>query len=287
MGYLYALLSSLFFSLYALPKKKSNIRPHIYVMFMGLSSLVLSLLFFFMFGANEVLFDEQLLLSIIGGMIWFVASVLFFHSVDKIGVARASEFKSLQGPIGSLLMLIIFSEFIGLNIYLLLLAIIFIFSSACILVVKQNEKYKIRLKDVLVASSSALFYALTGVIRKIVTNEGFVYIQQVYTSIGLLTTSFIYCLIKEKNIIKNSLKREVFCPFVSGLFYYFASFFMLLSYKNIEGSIAFPIIQLNSVWACIIGVFIFKEIDYKKYYIRIILGLLFAILGLCFLVICS
>lgn len=287
MGYLYALMSSLFFAMYALPKKKVKIKPHIYVLFMGLSCFVFSLLFLVVFGGNEVLFDKKLLLSVLGGIIWFVASFLFFHSVDKIGVARASEFKSLQGPIGSMLMLIILSEFVSLNIYLLLLAIFFIFMSAWVLVINEDKKYKISLSNVAVAILSAFFYALVGFIRKVVTNEGFVYIQQVYTSFGLLVMSLIYYFIKEKNIVSLKLKKKAFYPLFSGTFYYFASYFMLLSYKNIEGSVAFPIIQLNSVWACIIGVFVFKEIDYKKYYKRLLLGLLFALIGLYLLVICN
>lgn len=287
MGYVYSLLSSLFFAMYVLPKKKVKIKPYIYVLFMGISSFILSVIFFIIFGRNELLFDKKLLLSIIGGIIWFVASFLFFHSVDKIGVSRASEFKSLQGPIGSILMLTVLSEFVSLNIYLLLLAIVFIFMSAWVLVIKEDKRYKINFRNVVIAVLSALFYALTGFIRKVVTNDGFVYIQQVYTSFGLLLMCFIYYFIKEKNINSLKLKSESFYPLLSGVFYYFASYFMLLSYKNIEGSVAFPIIQLNSVWACIIGIFIFKEIDYKKYYKRLLFGLLFAVIGLYLLVICK
>ena len=116
MGYIYALLSSLFFSMYAIPKKKVKIKPYVYVFFMGISCFLLSFILYIIFGHNEKIFDEWLLLSIVGGIVWFIASVLFFYSVDKIGVARASEFKSLQGPIGSILMLTILSEFISLNV---------------------------------------------------------------------------------------------------------------------------------------------------------------------------
>ena len=288
MGYLYAILSSLFFAFYAVPKKRVKLKPNIYVFFMGISCFLVSLSLYLLFGLNEVVFDKCLLWSIGGGVIWFIASVLFFISVDKMGVARASEFKSLQGPIGSLLMLIILSEYISLNIYLLLLAIIFIFLSAMTLVIKDDSNYKMQLKSIITAVLAALFYGLTGFIRKVVTIQGFVYIQQVYTSIGLVLAAFIFLIIKDKKVIlKKEEKRSYLLAMLSGLFYYFASYFMLLSYKKIEGSIAFPIIQLNSVWAGIIGVLIFKEIDYKKYYKRLLLGLLFAILGITLLVICN
>ena len=288
MGYLYAILSSLFFAFYAIPKKRVKLKPSLYALFMGISCFIISLILYLLFGLNEGVFNRWLLLSIVGGIIWFFASVLFFYSVDKIGVSIASEFKSLQGPMGSLLMLTILSEYISLNIYLLLLAIIFIFLAALVLVVKDDSNNKVKFKNIIIAVLSALFYAITGFIRKVVTLQGFIYIQQVYTSIGLLLSSFIYLIFKDSRVIlKKEQRKSYSLALLSGLFYYFASYFMLLSYKKIEGSIAFPIIQLNSIWACIIGIFIFKEINYKKYYKRLLIGLLFAITGITLLVICN
>jgi len=288
MGYLYALLSSLFFTFYALPKKKVKLNPNIYVLLMGISCLIISLIIYLLFGVKENIFDNWLLLSILGGILWFIASVLFFNSVDKIGVARSSEFKSLQGPLGSILMLTVLSEYASLNVYLLFLAIIFIFLAALTLVVNEDNKPKIKFNNIIVAILAALFYGITGFIRKVVTLQGFVYVQQVYTSIGLVVASFIYLFIrKNKTSFEKKQIKSYSLAMLSGLFYYFASYFMLLSYENIEGSIAFPIIQLNSIWAGIIGIFIFKEIDYRKYYKRLLLGLLLAIGGISLLVICS
>lgn len=285
MGYLFAVVSSLFFAFYALPKKKAKIKPHVYVLFMGVSCFILAIILFLCFGLKEKIYDHILLLSILGGALWFIASVLFFYSVDKIGVARASEFKSIQGPIGSILMLTILNEYVNLNIYLLILAIICILLAALSLVTNKKEKEKIKIKYIIIAIFSAIFYGLTGFMRKVVTLHGFVYIQQIYTSLGLLLASIIYLLIKDKRIVLNKENEISYLKaLLSGFFYYFASYFMLLSYKKIEGSIAFPIIQLNSLWSCIIGIFIFKEIDYKKYYKRVLLGIFLAIMGITLLV---
>jgi len=288
MGYLYAILSSLFFTFYALPKKKVKLKPNIYVLFMGISCLLISVIFYLMFGFKEAIYSNYLLLSLLGGVIWFVASALFFYSIDKIGIARSSEFKSIQGPIGSILMLVILSEYASLNVFMLLLAIIFIFLAALTLVVNENNKTKITFKNIVIALLAALFYGLTGFIRKVVTMHGFVYIQQVYTSIGLIIASIIFLLIKEKKISLNKEnKNDYLYALLSGAFYFFASYFMLLAYKKVEGAIAFPIIQLNSIWSAIIGIFIFKEINYRKYYKRLLVGLLFALLGFGLLVICN
>lgn len=287
MGYLYAFLASLFFTFYAIPKKRIGLKPNIYVLFMGISCFFISIIFYFIFGKNESIYDKYLLLSLIGGGIWYIASCLFFYSIDKIGLARSSEFKSLQGPIGSILMLTILSEYVSLNVYLLLLAIIFIFLASLTLVVNESNKPKIKFKYIIIALMAAFLYGLTGFIRKVVTIQGLVYIQQVYTSLGLVLISLIYLLIKKQRYLfrKEKIKSYTYAS-LSGMFYYFASFFMLLSYKKIEGSIALPIIQLNSIWSGIIGIVIFKEINCKKHYRRLLLGLLMGIIGIVLLVIC-
>lgn len=286
MGYLYAIVSSLFLTLYALPKKKCKLQPYTYVLFMGVSSFLLAIIFYLLFGINESLFNNWLIVSFIGGIVWFIASALFFYCVDKMGVAKASEFKSLQGPIGSILILTILSEFVGLNIYLLLLAIVFMFLSAYTLVINDNKSKNISFTSIFWALISALMYGVSGFIRKVVTLEGFVYSQQIYTSLGIMLSAFLYTIIKDKKIILDN-KKSCLLAYISGISHYLASFFMLISYKYIEGSIAFTIIQLNSIWTCLIGIFIFKEIDYKKYYKRLLFGLLFAVIGIILLVTCS
>lgn len=286
MGYLYAIVSSLFLTLYALPKKKSKLKPYTYVLFMGVSSFLLAIIFYLLFGINESLFNNWLIVSFIGGIVWFIASALFFYCVDKMGVARASEFKSLQGPIGSILILTILSEFVGLNIYLLLLAIVFMFLSAYTLVINDNKSKNISFTSIFWALISALMYGVSGFLRKVVTLEGFVYSQQIYTSLGIMLSALLYTIIKDKKIILDS-KNSCLLAYISGISHYLASFFMLISYKYIEGSIAFTIIQLNSIWTCLIGIFFFKEINYKKYYKRLLLGLLFAVIGIILLVTCS
>ena len=288
MGYLFAILSSFFLTLYALPKKKAKLKPYYYVLFMGISSFVLSIVFYLFFGINEELFSKWLVVSFLGGVIWFCASALFFYCVDKMGVARASEFKSLQGPIGSILILTILNEFVSLNIYLLLIAIVFIFMAALLLVVNEGEKKKITYINISLAIVSALLYGISGFIRKVVTLEGFVYSQQIYTSLGIMLSALIYTIIKDKKLYVNKSNiRNYLLASLSGVSHYLASFFMLLSYKYLEGSIAFVVIQLNCIWTVIIGVFLFKEIDYKKYYKRLLLGLLFALMGMTLLVFCE
>lgn len=76
---------------------------------------------------NESLFDPILLLIVLRGISWFIASYLFLMAIDKIGISRSTQYKNLKGPLGGLLTLIFLSEFKVTNVFLVLLAAILTF----------------------------------------------------------------------------------------------------------------------------------------------------------------
>ena len=67
---------------------------------------------------------------------------------------------------------------------------------------------------------------------------------------------------------------------VAGMIYFATSFFQVASYKYLPNAIAITIIQFNVVWTIIIGILIFKEINFKKNWVRITIGYIFALLSL-------
>jgi len=85
------------------------------------------------------------------------------------------------------------------------------------------------------------------------------------------------------NGLKIVSRKDIKLGLVAGFLYLGASFFMLMCYKYIPASIGFTIIQLNTVWTISIGLFVFKEVNLKKYFWRIIFGYIFAIIGILFL----
>lgn len=65
-------------------------------------------------------------------------------------------------------------------------------------------------------------------------------------------------------VFSKKLKKRIYYDILSIYLNNFASFFSTLAYKYIPGSIAFTIVQLNAVWTVLVGILIFKEIDFKK-----------------------
>jgi len=151
---------------------------------------------------TEALYNPMLLLSFFAGFLWMIGQLLFINSIDKIGMSRSNQWKNLQGPIGSILILIFFQEAISTNLIFLLLAISIIFLSAMLFTIKKDNKTEINKRGILYAAISAIFFGTNALLRKYVTNAGFIYMQQVYSSIAVFLTALVYILIKDSKLLK-------------------------------------------------------------------------------------
>lgn len=290
MGYLFAIISSLFFTCYIVPKKLSKQTPIKYSLFMGLGFFVVSIIMYLFHkilenNSSETLLNPILVLSGLGGILWLIGSIFFLGAIDKIGLSRSNQWKNLQGPIGSILILLCLSEFMQTKVFFIILAIFFILLSAMLFTIKKREEKIIDKKGIFYAIFSALFFGINALIQKYATNHGLIYSQQVYFSGFVFLSALVYLWIKEKDrkTLKDFKNRNNLLGMVGGAIYFFASFFSTLAYQYIPGSIAFTIVQLNAVWTVLVGILIFKEINFKENWGRILLGILLAIIGVIML----
>ncbi len=95
-GYICALISSLFFTAYVIPKKLSKQTPIKYSLFMGLGFFIVSIIMFIINkitvnNSLENLANPILLLSALGGILWLIGSVFFLSAIDKIGLSRSNQ----------------------------------------------------------------------------------------------------------------------------------------------------------------------------------------------------
>ena len=153
--------------------------------------------------------------------------------------------------------------------------------------IKKDNKSIVDKKRIIYAILSALFFGTNALIQKYATNNGLVYSQQVYFAGMVFISALVYLIIKEKNIsiLKQIKEKDNILGMIGGIVYFFASFFSTLAYKHIPGSIAFTIVQLNAVWTVLVGILVFKEIEFKKHWQRIIAGIVLAIIGVIMLLI--
>jgi glucose uptake protein GlcU len=286
LGYILALLSSVFFSLYIIPRKLSKLSPLIFSFFMSIGFFIGTIV---LYSFQPLLkFQEvpslTLLWSVVAGAIWATAFVLFVSSIDYIGLSRSNQWKNLQGPVGVLLCLFILGETTTVHPQYAILAALAVFISAIFFTFSSNNK-KMLLKGIVFATLSAIGFGTVATIQKYVTVNIGVYTQQVVWSISIALSLLIYILLtkKLKNIIKAS-KNDIGLGLIAGVLYLGASCLQLFSYKYLAASIGFTIIQMNAFWTIAIGIFIFKEIDLRKYSKNVILGFIFTLIGITFLI---
>lgn len=286
-GYLFAVISSLFFSFYVVPRKLSKLSPTVFSFFMALgfsASAIILYLFQPLLHFHEKL-SPILLLSVLAGAIWALAFVSFVMSIDEIGLSRSNQWKNLQGPVAVILSLLVLGEIATTNPIFAVLAAIAIFLSAVFFTTSPNSEKHLDRKGIYLASLSALGFGSVAVIQKYVTSHVGVYSQQVVWSLSIAVSLFIFLLLSKKiQGVFNSNHKDFFLGIVAGVLYLGASLFQLFSYKYLDASISFTIIQMNALWTVTIGIVIFREIELKKYYKNVALGFLFTLIGIFLLV---
>ncbi|MDO8265535.1 MAG: GRP family sugar transporter [Candidatus Saccharibacteria bacterium] len=283
-GYLLAIISSLFYSFYVVPRKLSKLKPLDFSFLMATGFFVGSTVLYLF---KPVLkFHEHLspvlLLTVLAGGIWALAFVTFVRAIDSIGLSRSNQWKNLQGPIASILSLIILSEWKTTDPAFVLLAGLAVFISAiCFTISSSKEEAKKHRDGAYLAGLAGLGFGIVAVIQKYVTIHTGVYTQQVVWSFSIAIVLAIYIIASGKKLPRLEIsKPDVRLALGAGLLYLGASFFQLQSFRHLPSSIAFIVIQLNTFWTIGIGIFFFKEISARKHYKRILLGTLFVILGI-------
>ena len=290
LGYIFAIISSMFSAIYVVPKKLSKQKPITYAMIMGVGYFVISVMGFVLFKAlrciDEPLFFPHALIACLNGIVWTIASVSVLSSIDRIGLAKSNQWKSLQGPIGAFLMMTLLSEFLSTKVFFILLAIVFITLAAMLFSTREKDNAPVDKLGIAYALIAAVFYGISSLLSKYLTNEGTLFAQQIYKALFVVISAAAYILFKDKSLILNApkTKKEILLPLLGGVLFFGNASFSVLAYCHLEGSIVFMLHQLNAIWLFLIGVFAFKEINYKKHWLRLVIGLTFSVLGLLMLI---
>ena len=312
LGFIFSIIVSILFSVYAVPRKYSKQNVILYTMFMGIayfigSIIIVSILWGFRIEEPENLLNIWHLLTISRGFVWVLGMAAYNLAIDKIGLTRFNQWKNIQGPVGALLMLSFFPDIEGTRIIWLLLGMAVMFISALTFQISTEDEKKDISRSRANCRSGIIFALFSGVCfgvsallnsivsRPSIVGESFIYSQLLYHSASLIFFSVIFYMIlgnrsssqkpeplKErfKNMI--SIDKKTWLPVIAGSMFLVATLLTIFSYRLIPNPVAWSITQLNVFWTVLIGLFIFKEIDYKKHWLRLIAGVLSAV-GACIL----
>lgn len=290
MGFVLSFITSILFTIYVLPKKLSTQSAVRYSLFQGVgyffaSAVVFAAVSLFSGNSGETLADSIHIISFIAGIVWFGGSATFLSAIDRIGLSRSNQWKNLQGPVGAVLSLTILGEAGETKVVFIILASLFILISAMLFTIKNEKEKAFDRSGIILALLAAVFFGTFSMLQKYVVNHGFIYSQLFYNSLGALLSAFVFLLIRERNIRffrETSLKNGLLGT-AGGVLFFMASLGATLSYSYLPASIAFTIIQLNAVWTVLAGVIVFREIDLRKHWLKIVVGILFAFAGVAML----
>ncbi len=287
LGYSFAVVSSLFYSFYVIPRKLSKLNPLEFSFLMALGFSVSSALLYLtqlLLGLDEQV-SPVLLLSVLAGAIWAVSFVTFVKAIDSIGLSRSNQWKNLQGPFAAVLGLIVLAEYKSTRPLFVILAGLSVFISAiCFTISSSRSEQKRHQAGTLLATSAGLGFGTVAVIQKYVTSQTGIYTQQVVWSISIALSITIYTFFVTQKLPRVRLGTpDTRLAIFAGLLYLGASYFQLRSYSYLPASIAFTLIQLNTIWTITIGILFFKEIPIRPHYKRLLAGILFALIGILLL----
>ena len=310
LGLIFAVIVSMLFAVYAVPRKFSKQNVILYTMWMGIAYFVgtiilIAILWGLRIEEPEDLLNPWHLLTILRGFIWLLGMAAYNLAIDKIGLTRFNQWKNVQGPVGSLLILLVLADVVGIKILWLFLGMAVMFASALMFQITtdaEKENLTASKKNAKAGIALALFcgvcFGVTALLNSVVTRpaivgDTFTYAQLLYHSASLVIFSVIlYMIIGDKSSEPSTAKqrlndivkvdKKTWLPVIAGGMFLVATLLTIHSYRLIPNPVAWSIMQLNVFWTVLIGLFIFKEIDYQQHWLRLSLGILMAV-GACVL----
>lgn len=229
----------------------------------------------------ETFFNPVLFVSALGGLVFMTGSLFYCTAIDKIGLSRSNQWKSLSGPLSSTLILFFFAEYKTTNYAYIIIATGTIFISAVLFSIREDTGNAVDRKGIIYAVITAAFFGFNGIVMKYVSNRGLFYPHFVGHSFILLSTALGYILIREGSLkaLREISAKDNILAFSGGVLQFFASYTGIKSFSFITGSIAATLLQFTAVWTVLTGIFIFKEVNFAKNKLRIIAGFIFTIAG--------
>ena len=248
----------------------------------------------------ENLLSPYNLLTVLRGFVWVLGMTAYNIAIDKIGLTCFNQWKNIQGPVGSILIMLCFAPVIsGIKLVYLVLGIVVMFVSAWFFLVPQNIEYNANTNintkknmalGVSLAILSGVCFGVTAFLNSwvsrpaLVGGDTFTFSQLLYHSASLMIFSGIAYLILGKKLGGSvKIDNKTWLPMIAGAMYMVATLLSIYSYRLISNNvIPWSITQLNVLWTVIIGVFIYKEVSFKQHWLRLIAGTVLAV-GACVL----
>ncbi len=279
LALLFSLGSALGFALYVVPRKLSKEDNITFTFWMSVTFTLMSLILYLINGLNESSSILNLVLSSLTGLIWTFAFICYIKSIQMIGLIRANLWKNADNVLGVILPLIFLQEYLAVNVFVVIASTICITLGAFIFSMDKVEELskKQKIMGIVLALAAATIFGTNALLSKMISTDGVIYTQLIIKSITVLISMIIVMKLSKKsftfnfNVNKHSL--------LSGIIYSFGNLCLFLGFSRALGTEVWLVNQCDAIVIFVLGLFVFKEIDYKKHWLIYTVAIVLTFLG--------
>lgn len=304
IGFLLAILCSISFGAYILPRKLSRLSVTDYQYWVGVTIAPVMIAVCLVAGSPLSVAPKFVLAGLSCGVLWTFGSMSYSAAVDNLGVTRSTPIKNLAPAFASLYGIAIFHEYVITQPRALWMTVggIALMMAAAFLIGRagatENEKAKafdasigsaLRKKSfalgIFYSSCAAFFYGAYSVPLKWLFRNGIdAYTACAWLGVGVLVSSVAaYAVTCRRLVPRLPSRREIGLAMAGGGIWTSGQIIGALAMLYIPMSISWPVSNLGTLVAMGWGVLIFKEVHLAKHKAEVAASVLVYVAGLALL----
>lgn len=304
LGFSLAVLCSLSFGAYILPRKLSKLSVLDYQFWVAVAIAPAMLTVNLVAGSPLFISPLAVWIAISCGVLWTFGSMSYSAAVDYIGVTRSTPVKNLAPAFAAFYGIAVFHEYVASQPRELFLTIggVVLMILAAFLIGRagahdyerahafdksstKEEKKRSFAKGVLYSMGAAFFYGAYSVpLKWLFQHDIGAFTACAWLGIGVLLSTVVVFAIKRKKLFPSFPgTREFGLAISAGGIWTSGQIVGALAMLYIPMSISWPVSNLGTLVAMAWGVFIFKEVHLEKHRYAVVASVVTYIVGLTFL----
>lgn len=304
VGFVLAILGSLSFGAYILPRKLSRLSVIEYQYWLSWIIATICLVVALIAGSPLLIRGDLLWLSFACGPIWTLGSLSYSAAVDNLGVARSTPVKNLAPVFAAFYGIVVFKEYTLQEPVALTMAItgVALMGAAAFLIGRvtatkhekafafdvsrmAQERKASFVRGMLYSLSAAIFYGAYSIPLKVVFGAKVTpYTACAWLGLGVLASSLlVYVFASGRLFPRFPGWREVKIAQTAGAIWSAGQILGAAAMIYIPMSISWPVSNLSTLVAVAWGVWIFKEVQMEKHLKEVVFGLALYFVGLALL----
>lgn len=284
-GFVLGLLSAVFFTFYIIPQKVEKLDVTTYIWMVGVGVIVTTMIPYFAVGMPPFGPWSGRVLALTCGAGWAMGTLCFATGVTRIGLALATPIKNTTGILGTLVGLVLFREYRTTDPWLCTAGSLLIVAAAIVIGLTNtpttSTERRCTVTGVLCALGAAVCYASYLYPMKMAVQQMGFWSFAPWMGFGILGMATGAVLVRRNGIreLVSYPPRTYGIAMLGGVSWAIALICLTSSMTMVDLAVAWSLAQLNTVPAVILGILVFREVSFRREWVKISLGIVAAVVG--------